>query len=84
MGHLSLNGEPDETLVPTSATTKEDKAAAIKSEGKIIIQEFVDFEFHKEKPKAMIAAGRKQPKKAVQKSNPIWTTFKSMTKNCSL
>ena len=66
----SLSDTPDETLVPTSATSKEDKAAAIESVGKIIIQEFVDFEFHKEKPKAMKAGSGNQPKKAVQNKQP--------------
>ena len=67
LGMQSLSDTPDETLVPTSATSKEDKAAAIESVGKIIIQEFVDFEFHKEKPKA---GSGKQPKKAVQNKQP--------------
>ena len=62
----SLSDKPDETLVHRSVTSKEEKAAAIESVGKIIIQEFVDPEFHKERPKA-IESGRKQPQKAVRK-----------------
>ena len=65
LGMQSLSDTPDETLMPPSATSKEEKAAAIKSVGKIIIQEFVDLKFHKERPKAMEAAGGKQPQKAV-------------------
>ena len=75
----SLSDKPDETLVHRSVTSKEEKAAAIESVGKIIIQKFVDPEFHKEKPKAMKVAGS-SPKKQYEKS---WTTSKSTLKNCS-
>ena len=75
----SLSDTPDETFVHRSVTSKEEKAAAYESVGKIIIQEFLDPEFHKEKPKAMKMAGS-SPKKQYEKS---WTTFKSTLKNCS-
>ena len=70
LGMQSLSDTPDETLMPPSATSKEEKAAAIESVGKIIIQEFVDLEFHKERPKAMKAAGGKQSQKALRKKQP--------------
>ena len=70
LGMQNLSDTPDETLMPPSTTSKEEKAVAIKSVRKIIIQEFVDLKFHKERPKAMKAAGGKQPQKAVQKKQP--------------
>ena len=79
MGKQSLSDTPDETLVHCSATSKEEKAVAIESVGKIIIQGFVDPEFDKERPKAMKVAGS-SPKKQYEKG---WTTFKSTLKNCS-
>ena len=48
-------------LCPPSTTLKEEKAAAIESVGKVIIQEFVELELLKERPKAMKVAGGKQP-----------------------
>ena len=75
----SLSDTPDETLVHHSATSREEKAATIESVVKIIIQEFVDLEFHKERPKAMKVAGS-SPKRQYKKG---WTTFKSTLKNCS-
>ena len=65
LGMQSLSDTPDETLVLPSAISKEEKAAEIESVGKIITQEFVELEFHKERTKAMKVAGGKQPQKAV-------------------
>ena len=65
----SLSDTP-KTLMPPSTTSKEEKAAAIELVGKVIIREFMELEFLKERPKVMKVAGGKQPRKAVRKKQP--------------
>lgn len=50
LGMNAMNDIPDETLIPPTTTSKEEKAAVIQSVGKVLIQEYVDLQSTMEKP----------------------------------
>jgi len=84
LGMNAMNDIPDETLIPPTTTSKEEKAAVIQSVGKVLIQEYVDLHSTMEKPatKPTSHVHTSEPAQKHARSSTTMTTFRNMQKRC--